>query len=87
MLFLCVPVVNAWYLVWLLPFAVIYPSIWAWIASATAFLAYASGINLNDSGLASYELAPSVVTIEFSLVVLAVILQLWLSRVRVATKQ
>ena len=35
------PVINAWYLLWLLPFAVVFPSTWAWTASV-AVLAVAS---------------------------------------------
>ena len=86
-LFLCVPVVNAWYLVWLLPFAVIYPSLWPWAASVTVLLAYASGINLPNSELGAYELAPSMVAIEYFLVVLAAIVQRWLSHSRFKTTQ
>ena len=42
-LFLCMPVVNAWYMVWLLPFAVIFPSRWPWTASVSVLLCYVVG--------------------------------------------
>ena len=42
----CSPVVNPWYLLWLLPFAAIRPSRWAWTASVAVLLAYATGLQL-----------------------------------------
>ncbi|MCY4144421.1 MAG: glycosyltransferase family 87 protein [Gammaproteobacteria bacterium] len=45
-LLLVSPVVNPWYVVWLLPFAVIYPSFWAWTSAYAVFLAYVSAINM-----------------------------------------
>lgn len=42
----CSPVVNPWYLLWLLPFAAIHPSRWAWTASVAVLLAYATGLQL-----------------------------------------
>jgi hypothetical protein len=64
-LFLCAPVFNAWYLVWLLPFAVLRPSVWAWSLSITILLSYATGINLSNSGLEPYEHWPGIVALEF----------------------
>ena len=69
--FLCIPVLNPWYIVWLLPFAVIYPSRWAWTASVALFLAYASGINFVDSTLELYQQPLWVVSIEFGLITIA----------------
>lgn len=73
-LFICTPALNAWYLVWLLPFAVIYPSLWAWTASVAILLAYASGINLSVSGLAPYQIPYSVLMLEFGLIAFAAII-------------
>jgi len=64
-LFLCAPVFNAWYLVWLLPFAVFRPSIWAWLLSVTILLSYASGINLNNTELEPYEHWGWVIALQF----------------------
>ena len=48
LLLLLSPVVNPWYLLWLLPFAAIRPSPWAWTASVAVLLSYATGLNLED---------------------------------------
>jgi len=64
-LFLCAPAFNAWYLVWLLPFAVIRPSLWAWLLSVTIFLSYASGINLQTSTLEPYAHPAWIIVLEF----------------------
>ncbi|MFT6098625.1 MAG: hypothetical protein ACJAYF_001167 [Arenicella sp.] len=64
-LFLAAPVFNAWYLVWLLPFAVLRPSVWAWSLSTTILLSYATGINLSNSGLEPYQHWPSIIALEF----------------------
>ena len=48
------PVINAWYLLWLLPFATIYPSLWAWTASVAVLLSYVTGLNLNELQLTPY---------------------------------
>ena len=42
------PVINPWYLLWLLPFATIYPSVWAWTASVAVLLSYITGLNMQD---------------------------------------
>ncbi len=57
MLLLLSPVVNAWYWVWVLPFAVIWPSAWAWTASVTIALSYVIGLNLQESNLSDYQVA------------------------------
>lgn len=68
---ICSPVINPWYLVWVLPFAVVHPNVWPWVASGAILLAYASGINLQDSSLLPYEIPEWVVFIEFALIALA----------------
>jgi hypothetical protein len=72
LLFLCAPVFNPWYLVWLLPFAVIRPSLWAWTISVTALFAYASGINLPNLELQSYAHPGWAIALEFIPVLLAI---------------
>jgi len=73
-LFLCAPAFNAWYLVWLLPFAVIRPSVWAWVLSVSIMLSYASGINIANSNLEPYEHSGLMLTFEFIPPLLAAIL-------------
>jgi len=64
-LLLCLPALNPWYLVWLLPFCVARPNIWAWVASWTIMLSYASGINLPQSSLQPYQHPSWVLIVEF----------------------
>lgn len=44
------PVVNAWYLLWFLPFAVLRPSRTAWAATLVVPLSYWNGANLSSLG-------------------------------------
>ena len=70
--FLLAPVVNAWYLIWLLPFAVIYPHWWSWSASYAVLLSYLTGINFNVAGVLSLLHLPWwVKAAEYGLVLLA----------------
>ena len=71
LLFLCSPVVNAWYLVWLLVLGAIRPRSWIWVASVTVLLAYFSGINLPGTTLALYQQPVWLVCVEFGLVIVA----------------
>ena len=45
-LLLISPVINPWYVVWLLPFAMVYPSFWAWTSTYAVFLSYVTALNL-----------------------------------------
>ena len=65
------PVINPWYLLWLLPFATIVPSAWAWTASAAVLLSYVTGINLNDPDLQSYQQPVWARSLEFGLILAA----------------
>ncbi len=49
------PVLNPWYLLWLLPFAAVFPSIWAWTASLAVLLGYVTGLNLQDYAMHPYS--------------------------------
>ena len=52
------PVVNPWYVIWLLPFAVLRPQVWPWALAIAVPLSYISGLNYMESGLDAYEIAP-----------------------------
>ena len=65
------PVVNAWYLLWLLPFAAIRPSAWAWTASVAVLLSYVTGLNLNDLQMEPFGHPPWVRPVEYGLILLA----------------
>jgi alpha-1,6-mannosyltransferase len=75
---LIAPVVNAWYLVWLLPFAVLFPSVWSWTFSASVLLSYSIGINLNSTQVAPFEIPLWIIMLEYGTVIIAVSVDLWL---------
>ena len=81
-LLLLSPVINPWYLLWLLPFAVVFPSVWAWTASAAVFLSYVTGLNLPDYTLQPYEQPLWVRGLEFGLIGLALTVDLGARRWR-----
>ena len=62
------PVINPWYLLWLLPFAAIRPSICAWTASFAVLLSYVSGLNLQDYAMHPYGQPPWARCLEFGLI-------------------
>jgi hypothetical protein len=71
LLLLLAPVVNPWYLLWVLPFAAIRPSPWAWTASVAVLLSYATGLNLQDMSLHPFGHPPWVPVVEYGAVGLA----------------
>ena len=74
------PVINPWYLLWLLPFAAIVPSVWAWTASVAVLLGYVTGINLNDHDLQPYQHPSWIRPLEFGLILLALAYDLFRRR-------
>jgi hypothetical protein len=76
--FLVAPVVNAWYLLWLLPFAVFYPALWSWTFSIVVLLSYAIGINLNSMEYQPFELPLWVYIIEYGAILGAIFVEWWL---------
>ena len=63
------PVINPWYLLWLLPFAAIFPGVWAWTASLAVLLSYITGLNLQDYEMHPYVQPPWARGLEFGLIV------------------
>jgi len=71
MLFLlALPVINPWYVAWILPFAALYPRWWSWATSVLCLLAYWTGHNTGAIGAAALELPTSVIAIEYTTVIL-----------------
>ena len=68
------PVVNPWYLVWLLPYAALRPSCWAWTASIIVSLSYVTGLNLADSDLLAYQVAAPARIIEMAGIAVALLI-------------
>lgn len=62
---LCLPVANAWYVIWILPFAVLYPGRWPWMASVAALLCYANADNPDQA------LQTEVIVVEYCLIMVA----------------
>jgi len=78
---LAMPVFNPWYYVFVLCFAAIYPTLWAWAGSLLVLLAYVSGLNLPGSDLDLYEQPAWVLWVEFvPLLLLFVFSTLWKGR-------
>ncbi|PCH61589.1 MAG: hypothetical protein COC05_00105 [Gammaproteobacteria bacterium] len=69
---LIAPVINAWYWLWVLPFAVIFPSFWAWTVSVALLLSYCVGLHIPGSELDAYEMPIWIRSVEFALIAVAV---------------
>ena len=81
MLFLmALPVVNAWYVAWLLPFATLFPRWWSWAMSYFCLLSYLTGANLGYLDQTALELPTSIVVIEYLAVIGVFIFALVFSR-------
>ncbi len=71
LLLIASPVANPWYFLWVLPFASIFPSRWAWTAACSLLLAYITGINLLESDLGAYDHPVWLRPLEFGLIAIA----------------
>lgn len=74
---LAAPVINPWYAIWLLPFAVIYPSLWAWTASVALLLAYVTALNLGLYDIEPFAHPDWLRPLEFGLILAAVGIDIW----------
>ena len=74
---LLAPVVNPWYVLWLLPFAVIYPSFWAWIAGYSVMLSYITWINLGNFELDPFAQPLWVRLVEYGTILFALFWTSW----------
>ena len=74
------PVINPWYALWVLPFAAIFPSRWAWMASMALFLSYVTGLNLGVYDIDPFAHPGWVRPVEFGLIVAAVGADAWRRR-------
>ena len=72
-LFVLSPVFNAWYMLWVLPFAAIFPSRWAWTASVALLLTYITGLHLGDLETQPYAQPLWVRITEFGTIALALV--------------
>jgi len=74
---LALPVINPWYITWILPFATLYPRCWSWAVSYFVLFSYWYGTNVGLSGAGSLELPISVIIVEYTAVI-AVTLLAWI---------
>ena len=79
--FFIAPVVNAWYLIWLLPFAVIFPRLWSWTFSVSVLLSYAVGINMNSTNIEPFLIPIWVIFLEYGVVLAALGVDVWIRAV------
>ena len=71
--FLISPVLNAWYFVWILVFAAMTPSRWAWAASFCLLLSYITGVTTDTLNLALYQQPWWALSLEYGLIALALL--------------
>ncbi len=79
---LCSPVLNPWYLPWILPFAVLYPARWPWVASYAILLSYliqstTGQSDLGQSDLGQYWLPAQLHLLEFGVILVAILWDWW----------
>lgn len=71
------PVVNPWYVLWLLPFAVVRPRVWAWSLAVVVPLSYFIGLHHVDSNLAAYQIAPWAYYTQIMVLSIALAIDRW----------
>lgn len=75
--FLLSPVLNPWYLLWLVPFVAIKPSRSAVALFLVVPLSYATGLNLGESMIDAYALAGWVRPVEIGALIFAALSAFW----------
>ena len=74
MLFLlALPVVNPWYVIWVLPFATLTPRWWSWTFAYACLLSYWLGANVGETGADSLLPSNFTVLFEYASVVLVTV--------------
>jgi hypothetical protein len=71
------PAVNAWYLLWLLPFAVAGRQVWPFAATAALPLSYLTGLNLGDESLGPFEVHWAARLMEAAILLSAIAWDIW----------
>jgi len=79
---LCLPVLNPWYVLWVMPFAVLFPSWWAWSSSFAILLSYWQSTKAPTNNSAFFQSAESVVLVQMVVILLVSIAGYWLFRTK-----
>ena len=66
---MALPVINPWYVAWVLPFATLYPRWWSWSLSYCCLISYWYGTYSGATEGVSLQLAPVVVAVEYLTIV------------------
>jgi hypothetical protein len=82
--FLLSPVVNPWYLILLVPFVALRPSVWGVTALAAVLLSYCTGMNMGRADMGAFNHAWWVRPLEMLPILLAVLYD-WSGRRRSGT--
>ena len=78
--FLLAPVVNPWYLLWMLPFVVINPSFWGVTTLAAVTLSYVNGTFVPSLGLPSYHHPSWLRPLEYGVIAISLGIGYWMQR-------
>jgi hypothetical protein len=74
--------INAWYLLWLLPFAVNGRSLWPFAATMALPFSYLTGLNLGDDSLAPFEVHTAARIVEGLILITAIMYDIYNARQR-----
>lgn len=74
------PAVNAWYLLWLLPFAAAGRQAWPFAATIALPLSYLTGLNLGDESLRPFEVHFAARLMETGILLSAIAWDIWQAR-------
>ena len=76
---LALPVINPWYVTWILPFATLYPRVWSWTLSYCCLISYWYGVNIGATGASSLQLTTGVIVVEYLAVIVISLLAVLLT--------
>jgi hypothetical protein len=74
--------VNAWYLLWFLPFAVGGRSLWPFAATIALPFSYLTGLNLDDDSLSPFDVHTAARSVEAMILIAAIMYDIYCARQR-----
>jgi hypothetical protein len=82
LILLFAPAVNAWYLLWVLPFAVGARALWPFAATIALPFSYLTGFNLGDDSLAPFDVHTAARSVEAMILIAAIMYDIYFARQR-----